>query len=162
MSKEERIARRTARREYRDSRIQQVLEMRRAGMTYAGIGNAMTPPVTRERVRQILNRHGGLELVGHKATTHKGKPKQQPKVCPHCDTVINRKSEACRKHWSREMGDGARAALREFIDTALRIRSEGKTWKQVGAAMGSTKQSEGGFQTKLLRRMEVARRHGVL
>lgn len=162
MSKEERIARRAARKEYRDSRVQQVIELRRAGMTYAGIGNAMTPPVTRERVRQILNRHGGLDLVGYKATMHKGKPKQQPKVCPHCDTIISKKAEACRKHWSREMSDEAKAALREFIDTTLRMRAEGKTWKQVGAAMGSTKQSEGGFQTRFLRRMDAARRHGVL
>lgn len=162
MSKEERIARRAARKEYRDSRVQQVIELRRAGMTYAGIGNAMTPPVTRERVRQILNRHGGLDLVGYKATMHKGKPKQQPKVCPHCDTIISKKAEACRKHWSRGMSDEAKAALREFIDTTLRMRAEGKTWKQVGAAMGSTKQSEGGFQTRFLRRMDAARRHGVL
>lgn len=161
MNREDRVARRMARREYRDSRAQKIIDLRCGGMTYAAIGQAMIPPLTRERVRQILVRHGGADLLGCKATTHNGKPKRQPAKCPHCDTLISDSAKACRLHWERS-GVRDAAALKLFVETVLAQRAAGATWQAIGLAMGSTERSKRGFQTKFLRRLGVAKRHGIV
>lgn len=52
-----------------DNRRQQVKEMREKGMSYAAIGKALEPPVTRQAVRCMMKRmgiHGRVKLVEDK------------------------------------------------------------------------------------------------
>ena len=139
-------------------RIEQVIALRKRGLTYDAIGKSLTPPVCRERIRQMLVMWN-VSLTGQ--LPRKPKPPKPPNLCRVCKVEIGKRSKVCRKHCNLPEYETAEALI-NFVETVRTSRKAGMTWAKIGRMMGSTKASEGGFMTKYKKRLQTARKHGFV
>ena len=123
-----------------------VMAAMRPEYSYRQIGERFG--VTKQRVAQMLEAYGYIEVMGHRFTRIK-------KICPGCGADFGSTmppSEAkihkfcnvkCRALFaSNHMTDRER----ECVEIALRLRKQGRTWADVGDALGykSTTRYAGG------------------
>ena len=111
-------------------RLSNIIAMRERGVTYQEIAELYG--ISRERVRQILQRCGRADLCYRQ--TKWNDPKEQ-EHCLRCGGVLpfqNRKRQkyCSKKCWSRSTKSFAVAKL------ALRRRSEGATWQKIADEVG--------------------------
>jgi DNA-binding CsgD family transcriptional regulator len=136
-------------------RVKQVLEMRRRGMTYDQIGSALNPPITKQRVSQILVRWD-ISLTGRPNS-----PPPKKRQCVICNEPVGPKGRACRKHAQVARPDSS-AKLVNFIKTVRSSRASGMTWREVALMMGASEAAAKGFMSRYQRKLEIARRHGFV
>ena len=146
---------RKARADIQKDRVKQVLEMRRRGLTYDQIGAAMDPPITKQRVAQILVRWA-VNLTGRPNS-----PPPQQNYCVICNAPVGPKGRACRRHAQVARPDSS-AKLVNFIKTVRSSRASGMTWREVALMMGASEAAAKGFMSRYQRKLEIARRHGFV
>lgn len=139
-------------------RIEQVIALRKQGLTYDAIGKSLTPPVCRERIRQMLAMWDA-SLTGQ--LPRKPKPPKPPNFCRICKVKIAQESKTCRQHNNFPEYEEAEELI-NFVETVRTSRKAGMTWAKIGRMMGSTKASEGGFMTKYKKRLATAKKHGYV
>ena len=101
--------------------------------------------ITRERVRQILRAHGYDDLLPHP------RPRIE-KICPQCGSEFGSKMgirQAERqifcnaKCWSAHAASHMTDREREVVTATIRLRSEGKKWREAAGILGFTTDNSG-------------------
>ena len=134
--------RRAARRKIQADNAAQMAKLR-PEQTYKQIGEQWG--VTRERVRQLLKKHGYHNLLGHKKERIK-------KICPQCGNdfganlgvMAAKQRQFCNAscfsaHASTHMTDRER----EVVKGALNYRAERMTWRKAAINLGFTGNGSG-------------------
>lgn len=111
------------------ARNAEIVEMRREGKTYDEIGSKFG--ITRERVRQILNRDAA-DLTGH---INRPEPDYAP--CPVCQKPVRAPLIFCSKEHMRLYEFGKPTPLQERLGPKiLEMRESGMAWDKISQHFG--------------------------
>lgn len=119
------------------NRYRSIIMGRRLGQSLQEIGDAHG--ITRERVRQILDRYGDQSLIGrqapHAAVMKAASIRRRTRQCAECggDFIpVNKKIRFC----SRKCAQVRRNTRNERGPQMMAMRREGATWREIAEAFG--------------------------
>ena len=141
-----------ARRKTQSDKATQMAKLR-PEQTYKQIGEQFG--VTNERVRQLLKEHGYDNLLGHVKERIK-------KICPECGNdfganmgiIVAEQRKFCNAScFSAYVSTHMTDREREVVTGALKLRAEGKTWRNAAISLGLTGNGPGTGLSTYIKKM---------